>query len=300
MLVAGAVVLVGIGAVNFWRLAGERPVDPEAPRGMMSPGQNPAPGSPDASDRQSGQPKDSKSPAQNLSGNGQRFNTILHSGDALINKAMEEILPLWVAENPLEALRYTESLPAGPLRDSIRHKMLQCWAERAPGAAWAWVDTRPPEEKPSLSLAICKQVAGTDPGAAVLLAQNRGLAKENPDFLAYLLGQWAEANPAPALAWARSQSDQEARNRLLTQVALARTAKSRYQEAIFLVLDEIPEAAAQDDAIAAIVNRWAQKDLKAATRWVDDNFSLEDPLRGRAFSELEAARRGQLALKSLK
>lgn len=300
VLVAGSVVLLGIVAASYWRTAPSSSVAPESPALATRHGQDPGSRASVGSTQMRDLSTDSESQAQDLTRNGQRFSSIVSSGGAIVNKAIDELLPLWVAENPLQALRYSDSLPAGPLRDSIQHRMLQCWAERARSAALAWVDARPLDERQPLILSICKQVAGTDSRAAVLLAQDRGLSKGNPEFVAYLVGQWAEHDPAPALAWARGQRDQKTRDLLLTHVAVARAGKASYQDAIYLALDEISEAAAQEDAIAMIVNQWAVKDLKTATGWVDENFALDDPLRGRAFSELEAAKRGQLMLQALK
>jgi hypothetical protein len=234
--------------------------------------------------------------SNDLPGAGDRFKEVVEAGGPEINKAMEELLPLWVVKDPEGALAYADTLPTGPLRDSLLHRMVQLWSERDLNTSLTWIAARSPAEKESLLLSVCKQAALKNERTAVFMAKDQGLVQANPEFVAELVGQWAKKDQSSALVWARSQADQETRSAFLTQVALSQAGASKYKEAVLLVLKEIPQGQQQDDAMIMIVNQWSQKDVKAATAWVESSFPLNNPLRGRAFAEVEAARQGQQLL----
>ena len=224
---------------------------------------------------------------------GRRFNQIVGKGGVEINDAIETLLPAWAARAPREALDYADSLPDGPLRESILHRIIQTWGEKDSTAALDWISKRVNAgERHSFAMAVCQQIARTDPVSAIAAAERTGVVRDNPDFIPYLVEVWADKDAPSALSWVRAQPEGEIRNEYMSKVVFKMAQGAKYDSAVKLALDEIPAGVQQDDALITIVNQWAQKDLESATVWVE-TFSIANPLRGRAFAELEGAKRIQ-------
>lgn len=299
LMSTGAVLaLLGCGAAYWWPSSSSR----ETNTSRVSPTHHPHSASaPKATSAEPEQRQDKPAPSTEGAGvpardgadHGRRFQQLVAAGGAEINDAIESLLPLWVADDPLAARDYADALPEGPLRETILHRVIQYWSAKDTPAALDWISHRMnAAERLSLGMAVCHQIAKTDARSAISVAQSTGLAQENPDFVAYLIQVWANQDPSTSLSWVRSQPEGRLRNQYVAGVVLTMAQSAKYDTAVKLVFDEIPIGAQQDDALMTIVNQWANKDLESATVWVE-SFSVANPLRGRAIAEIEAARRAQ-------
>lgn len=229
---------------------------------------------------------------------GRRFKQAVAKGGVEINDAIETLLPAWAARAPREALDYADALPDGPLRESILHRIIQGWSGKDSTAALDWISHRTnAAERHSFTIAACLQIAKADPVSAIATAERTGVARDNRDFIPHLIDVWAGKDAPSALSWVRAQPEGETRNEYMSKVVFKMAQGAKYDNAVKLALDEIPAGVQQDDALITIVNQWAQKDLESATVWVE-TFSIANPLRGRAFAELEGAKRIQKMDKS--
>jgi hypothetical protein len=132
---------------------------------------------------------------------------------------------------------------------------------------------------------VCAEVVQFDPVQAVALAEH--YSGGYIPLLENLMSQWAEHDEAAAAAYASGKPSGEARNRLLSRVALIR-AQSHPAEAAKLAAEQIAPGDIQDEAIIGVLHQWARQDPISALAWV--RLFPSGELRARALQELEAAR----------
>jgi len=130
-------------------------------------------------------------------------------------------------------------------------------------------------------------VGKTNPEEGIILAERSGLNGDYATIKGRLAGQWAAEDPTAAVSWALSQPEGGERNQFVAQVASVQSRTSP-AEAARLVLQEIPPGPELDNAVLAVVDGWARRDLTSATAWVNQ-FPYNLPLRKRAQAVLAAS-----------
>jgi hypothetical protein len=146
------------------------------------------------------------------------------------------------------------------------------------------------DERNAAVEAACYGLARKDPARAAAAAQELqapGAVAEN------IVQQWAGGDMKSALAWVGNQSAGYDRDEMIHRIALV-LAPSDPADAAGLVLEQIPEGPAQDEAVMTVLNQWAYKDFKSAIEWVE-TFP-DTPFRERAVQELEGIHQYQLDL----
>ncbi len=159
---------------------------------------------------------------------------------------------------------------------------LRSWAREDPAAAIRWLATAPPGERRDAVLeVVCAEVRLHDAPEAAALAER--YARQNAPLREYLVQAWAAEDDEAALAHAQAEPAGELRSRLVARVAWVR-AGSDPVGAASLVLMEINQPELRDEAVIAIVHRWAQRDAAAAKAWL--SAWPASPLRDRAKGEV--------------
>jgi len=205
-----------------------------------------------------------------------------------------------ISTTPAAALAVTAltQTNSGTTTNVMGHFELMAWlralAAKDLAAALDYVSKMPEGDERNDALeAVCFGLAQKDPARALDLVQSL----QQPDSVSEnIVQQWAESDLPSALAWVNNQPDGDARNEMLQRVVLV-LAPSDPADTAGLIFEQMPAGQAQDEAIMTLLNQWANKDLKAAALWVENNLS-NSPLRDRALAELEGMQNYQKALAS--
>jgi DNA-binding transcriptional regulator YbjK len=194
-----------------------------------------------------------------------------------------DMLPELIDRDAAAAGRLVERLERGPVRDQLREHVAQKWAEREREGVIGWVASLESEDERRLAAAdISTQLARSDPGAAIEVADQFGIGR-NDGRLEQLAQMWAETNLEDALAWIRNQPRGPQRDQLLGRIAFVQAAREPVRAAD-LVGSEMEPGDAQRDAALTVLREWAAQDADAAANWAA-RFP-DSSVRERAKSEL--------------
>lgn len=181
-------------------------------------------------------------------------------------------------------LRELESLPTSSTvvlpedADEIRQ-----WTREHSAKALAWLANAPSGfQRDTVVEIACAQVAETDPARAVALAERYAGGCSN--LLENLVFQWSARNESAARAYALSQPVGEARDRLLSRVALHHS-RANPVEAATLVIEEMSPGQVQAEAVMTVVHQWTLRDPSQVQAWVQ--LFPEGDLKIRAAKEIE-------------
>ena len=198
------------------------------------------------------------------------------------------LLRHWVAEDADSAAGWALGRPAGPSRQQAIDTVATLWAGSDLSAAIGWAGRLSiPEERQSALLGIAYEAARTEPVSALALALELPETRLRDDLLAHAAAQCATLAPAAAVEVAREFPDALLRDRLLGAIATS-WAETDPTAAAGLAMESIGTPRLRDDAVIGILQRWAQKDHAAASRWVD-GFPA-GPLRDTAVDTLRQLR----------
>lgn len=193
-------------------------------------------------------------------------------------------LSQWVALDAPAAARFAKSLPAGRWRGAIIRRVAQDWAGEDPASAQRWAARfKDADERASTLADVCLQVAQTDPRQAVAAAQRSGLGEGPGGVMDRLVQQWAAQDFAGADGWVMAQPADQRREGMLARLASVQS-QTDPASAANLVAERMPAGPLQDEAAITVLDRWAARDLAAATAWAD-RFPAGG-LRDRARQEL--------------
>ena len=166
---------------------------------------------------------------------------------------------------------------------------LRKWAATDWAGALDFVSKMPPgDERDDVLQAVCYGLAQKDPARALDLAQS---LQQPSSVMENIVQQWSGSDLPSALTWVNNQPDSDERNEMIQRVVLV-LAPSDPADTAGLIFEQMPAGSAQDEAIMTLLNQWANKDLKAAALWVENNLS-NSPLRDRALAELEGIEKYQ-------
>jgi hypothetical protein len=208
------------------------------------------------------------------------------------DRALYELVPRLVAEDPAAAGQLALAWESGPLRDELLRQVIHQWSEKDIGGVLTWLtsllDTH---DRDLAAVASAAQVAQTDPAGALDLAQVLRVGLEDGSF-EHLAQFWTEQDPRAAMDWVQAQPPGPLRDRLLGRIAWVR-AQSEPAEAANLALTQISAGPARTAAVVSVVRQWAVREPADAAEWVA--YFPAGPLRDRAAAELEVVRRMTVA-----
>ncbi len=180
-----------------------------------------------------------------------------------------------------QAARYFDSalrLPPGPALDKLLAPSLAAWAESAPDAALAWLQSQ--GEHPALAGASVQvesvflgALAASDPAAAVSRWQTLPDGESRADALPRIATAWAKTDPAAAARWLGASAppvpkELERKMTILTELEQVLGPGDTH-------LDGMPDHLAQTrSALANAAAAWSRQDPLAALRWAE---TLPDP-----------------------
>jgi len=180
----------------------------------------------------------------------------------LMNELKERLLSNLAGENPREAAAL--AMAHGDAFEAV----LTTWANRDLSQAIAWLEELPEgDARRRATISLSSEAIRTDPRSALRLAAGLPPSTEREDLLNRATSEWVNIAPAEALAWVQQIDDPSTRSQLL---AVAATALGEQDSAAAaqLALTSIEPGRAQNDAVVAIVQRWAQHDAASAAAWV--------------------------------
>ena len=178
------------------------------------------------------------------------------------------LLRRWASLSPGAAAGWVESLPQGMARETAVQQVALVWAESDFDAAWNWTSELgggPAADSALLSLAY--ELSRSDPQGAF---EKSGALPEGPErsrLVEHIVANWAATAPELALDQVRAIGNPSLRNSALGSLAIGLAEHDPYTAAT-LVAESMDAGPAQDRAIAAVVQRWAQQDAAAAGEWV--------------------------------
>jgi hypothetical protein len=188
-----------------------------------------------------------------------------------------------MAQSPAMAGELAESLPPGDVRQEFARRVAQAWAAVDPAGATTWAASLgDSEERKSTLTDVALQIAQTDPASAVGLAERLDFGGSN-GTLENLAQLWADKDLAAALDWATQQPAGGQRDQIIARMAFVQ-AHTAPEDAVNLVVAQIPPGPAQDEAAMSVLNQWGMQDYPEAFNWV--NQFQDGPLRDRALKEL--------------
>jgi len=194
-------------------------------------------------------------------------------------------------EDPLAALNFVETLPAGVERDRMLHTIAESYGEADPAAALAWAQglgipgvlqqavfgIARVDAARAIDLVFTLPTANRENLLRLLVANNRLDAAQTAALADRVLAEaprsravqtlanmWAQRAPADALPWLLAHSDSAASNAIpLAGSSLAR----RDPAAATAYLDRVP-AELRAAWLSAVADGYAQNDPRAAASWI--------------------------------
>lgn len=202
----------------------------------------------------------------------------LKSGDrAAFSQAFDRLAEI----EPQAAARLLDQ--AGAFREDAIRGLARTWAKSDLTAARDWaVSLQEAGERERAVTFLSFALAEGDPGKALRFAQKEGL-NDQTGTIRNLAQQWAARDFPAAREWAHDLPQGPERNEIFGRLAMVR-ATSDPVEAAQLVVSEIQEGPAQEEAAMTVLNRWLIQDPEAAAKWVE-SFPESD-LKERADREL--------------
>jgi len=216
----------------------------------------------------------------------------LSSTDAATReRGITQLLPALARRDVVAAARVADLFVASDLRPRILSAVAQAWTDQNRLHALDWAQGLPDvHEREAVLVEIFARISQSDPAEAVRLRQQLALDPADDAELANLAQRWAESDLSAVLGWTDSLPPGTQRDQLHARAAFIQ-AQSNPAAAAQLVMDRLPRGEAQSEALISVVHQWAQRDLAAASAWVDS--IPEDLLRERATQELEATQRSR-------
>lgn len=203
-------------------------------------------------------------------------------------RALEISLPALAVSDPAVARALVESLEPWAWREEASLAFARAWAAVDAAAAYAWAtQPREEEERARLVQAICRRTATGDPAQALAWA-GREAGAAGAELRGSLLEQWAAHDFTEASRWLEGAAAEPEREALGYRLAVGR-AMAAPAEAAAWAAQKLPAGPWQDQAVAAVLHRWALADPASAAAWVE-SFPAGD-LQERARAEIAGVRR---------
>ncbi len=174
----------------------------------------------------------------------------------------------WAEKDPQAVADGLSELEPSPIQRAAQRDLAVTWAKSQLSMSLEWAQGLPEgDQRTAALLDVGYEAARTAPLAAVTLGSQMTASAERDQFLAFATSQWAATDASEALAWARQVPDDQLRQRLLAEVVVA-AADSNPQGAAVWAVESMNPGPAQDRAVVAVVQRWAQQAPSQAAEWV--------------------------------
>lgn len=136
------------------------------------------------------------------------------------NRALKELLPALVEQNPVAAARFADLYADSFMREQLLRRVAQLWTAQDAASAVAWAESLPESsDRDALLIVVSTQLGLQDPAQAVALRERHASVTEPDSALENLTQQWATKDFSAALAWATARPAGEQRDRLLEHIA---------------------------------------------------------------------------------
>lgn len=206
------------------------------------------------------------------------------------DRALNQLLPRLVAQEPSAAGHLALAWEKGPLRDELLAQVIQLWTEQDVGGALTWLTSLlDAADRRAAAAVMVNTVARSDRAGALDLVRylEVGLDDGSAERMAQL---WTEEEPQAAVDWVIRQPAGAVRDRLLARIVHVR-AQQDPADAARLVANEFAPGNVRDQATLTVVRQWALRDALSASAWVD--AFPAGPLRESAVAELRTVSRTQ-------
>lgn len=198
-------------------------------------------------------------------------------------RVLNELFPLLLATDRMAAVRLVETLPAGEQRALLLRRLARNWGAADLAGAADWIsDLADFSEKKAVFEETCLAISERDPAAAISVWEAVDFAEDN-HVLENLVQNWARHEPAAAEKWVLARPPSAQRDQAIARVAYI-LAQTKPVDAATLIIRELPEGSAQNEAVISILHQWAERDPAGATAWVA-RFPA-GPLADRAKAEI--------------
>lgn len=157
-------------------------------------------------------------------------------------------------------------------------------AQNSPTEALRWAKSLPESERAPAVVAAANETARTKPSEALAALVELEPSFERDAALAHAASQWATIDAKGASAWAAEGAPGELREEICSAVAIAMAEGDPKAAAEFLAT-QMADGLSVKTAAVAVVQRWAQKDAKAAKAWAEQ--FPPGPIREDALREIE-------------
>lgn len=174
----------------------------------------------------------------------------------------------WGIVSPLDALAWAGNVSEASLRDEMIAAATLGWAGSDLDGAIKWVLSRAPgEARNKLLITLGHEWVRTNPKDVIILAENLPGSPERDQMMTRAAAEWAVTDGSAALTWAREITEPDRRAQTLAGVAVA-FSEQHPEAAANVVTNELTPGRLQDDAVVAIVQRWARTKPEDAAAWV--------------------------------
>lgn len=174
----------------------------------------------------------------------------------------------WVEKDPQAVADGLSEMEPSPIQRAAQRDLAVTWAQSQLSMSLVWAQGLPEgDQRTAALLDVGYEAARTAPLAAVTLASQMTASAERDQLLGFATSQWAATEASEALAWAKQVPDEQLRQRLLAEVVVA-AADSNPQGAAVWAVESMDPGPAQDRAVVAVVQRWAQQAPVQAAEWV--------------------------------
>jgi len=179
-----------------------------------------------------------------------------------------ELLRRWATLSPAAAAAWAASLADGAARRTAVDQVALAWSATDAQAAWDWAAGLPTgEARDAALLSLAYELARDNPALAFERATDLAEGPDRLRLVEHAVSNWALTDPQAALDRVRQIDDPALRNANLGRLATS-WAESDPRRAATLAVDAMDAGAEQERAVAAIVQRWAQRDPAGVGAWV--------------------------------
>lgn len=178
------------------------------------------------------------------------------------------LLRRWGEDDAGSAAAWAAQTPA-PIRAEALQSAASTWARKdfTEAAAWAGQLADATDRQTALK-SVMGEGLYTDPKAALGLAAALPPDSGRNELVTRAAETWATQSSGDALAWANQITDQDLKAAVTSVIAIT-MANTDPVAGGNLAVTSLPPGPLQNQAVVAIVERWAQADMDAATQWVN-------------------------------
>lgn len=213
-----------------------------------------------------------------------------------LDSVLTRSLPLLVLTDPWAVTQCTDKIPNGEVREETLRRIAMQWAAQDAAGAEKWAAEMANPIEREVAISDCSlAISASDPQAAIQLRERYSLDAYSSSALENVTQRWAKNDLSAALKWTTALPVGEKRDAMISSIAFV-ASESQPAAAALLVSEEISPGETQNEAVLAVLHRWAKDDPAAAKAWIE--LFPDVPLRTTALAELarlEALRRGERA-----